>query len=65
MPSVRRSRTLGVGAFPAWQALAAVAELVPGARLTHKQVELMQIDNVPTAESRAFATPARSLATLT
>jgi NADH dehydrogenase len=32
--------------FPAWHALAAVAELLPSPPITRNQVELMQIDNV-------------------
>jgi NADH dehydrogenase len=33
-------------AFPIWHALAAIAEIVPGAPLSRSQVELMQTDTV-------------------
>ena len=44
-----RSRLVPIP-FPAWHALAALAEFVPGAPLTRNQVELMQIDNVADAD---------------
>ncbi|WP_245197376.1 complex I NDUFA9 subunit family protein [Labrys sp. LIt4] len=40
--------------FPAWYALAALCEFVPGAPLTRSQVELMQIDNVADAGRPGF-----------
>lgn len=48
-----RTRSVPVP-FPAWRALAAVAEHVPGAPLTRNQVELMEIDNVADAQRPGF-----------
>src|SRR5262245_24246582 len=41
--------------FPAWHALAAVAELLPQPPITRNQVELMEIDNVVAPGSPGFA----------
>jgi uncharacterized protein YbjT (DUF2867 family) len=41
--------------FPAWHALAAVAELLPRPPITRNQVELMQVDNVAAPGVPGFA----------
>lgn len=41
--------------FPAWQALAAAAELLPHPPITRNQVELMRVDNVAAADMPGFA----------
>jgi uncharacterized protein YbjT (DUF2867 family) len=40
--------------FAAWQALAWIAEMMPSPPITRNQVELMQIDNVPSSETPGF-----------
>jgi uncharacterized protein YbjT (DUF2867 family) len=41
--------------FAAWQALAWIAEMMPSPPITRNQVELMQVDNVPSSEMPGFA----------
>jgi len=41
--------------FAAWHALARIAEMVPSVPITRNQVELMQIDNVVSAQTPGFA----------
>jgi NADH dehydrogenase len=40
--------------FAAWQALAWIAEMMPGPPITRNQVELMRIDNVTSSEMPGF-----------
>ena len=40
--------------FAAWQALAWIAEMMPSPPITRNQVELMQVDNVPSSEMPGF-----------
>jgi uncharacterized protein YbjT (DUF2867 family) len=40
--------------FAAWQALAWIAEMMPSPPITRHQVELMQVDNVPSSETSGF-----------
>jgi len=40
--------------FAAWQALAWAAEMMPNPPITRNQVELMQVDNVPSSEMPGF-----------
>jgi uncharacterized protein YbjT (DUF2867 family) len=40
--------------FAAWQVLAWIAEMVPSQPITRNQVELMQVDNVPSSELPGF-----------
>jgi NADH dehydrogenase len=40
--------------FAAWHALARISEMLPSAPLTRNQVELMQIDNVPSLKMPGF-----------
>jgi uncharacterized protein YbjT (DUF2867 family) len=40
--------------FAAWHALAWIAEMVPSPPITRNQVELMQVDNVPSSEMPGF-----------
>src|SRR5271166_931275 len=40
--------------FAAWQALAWIAETMPSPPITRNQVELMQVDNVPSSETPVF-----------
>jgi NADH dehydrogenase len=41
--------------FAAWQVLAWIAEMMPSPPIARNQVELMQVDNVPSAEMPGFA----------
>jgi uncharacterized protein YbjT (DUF2867 family) len=41
--------------FSAWQALAWIAEMMPNPPITRNQVELMQVDNLPTSKMPGFA----------
>jgi uncharacterized protein YbjT (DUF2867 family) len=40
--------------FAAWQALAWIVEMMPSPPITRNQVELMQVDNVPSSEMPGF-----------
>ena len=40
--------------FPIWQALARIAEMLPGAPLSRNQVELMEVDTVASAGVPGF-----------
>ena len=54
---VDRRPTLIPIPFAAWHALAWLAEMLPSPPLTRNQVELMQVDNVPSPEAPGFADP--------
>jgi uncharacterized protein YbjT (DUF2867 family) len=41
--------------FAAWQALAWIAEMMPSPPITRNQVELMQVDNLPSSKMPGFA----------